>query len=70
MSDNEKVLYTKREAAQMLSISVRSLDYLIVSRQLAARRIGRRVLIHRDAIEQFARLDHSSIRPLAAASGA
>jgi len=70
MSGNEKVLYTKREAAQMLSISVRSLDYLIVSRQLAARRIGRRVLIHRDAIEQFARLDHSSIRPLAAASGA
>ena len=70
MSGNEKVLYTKREAAQMLSISVRSLDYLIVSGQLAARRIGRRVLIHRDAIEQFARLDHSSIRPLAAASGA
>jgi len=70
MSGNEKVLYTKREAAQMLSISVRSLDYLIVSRQLAARRIGRRVLIHRDAIEQFARLDHSLIRPLAAASGA
>jgi len=65
MSGNEKVLYTKREAAQMLSISVRSLDYLIVSGQLAARRIGRRVLIHRDAIEQFA-----SIRPLAAASGA
>ena len=71
MSGNEKVLYTKREAAQMLSISVRSLDYLIGSRQLAARRIGRRVLIHRDAIEQFARRDdHSSIRPLAAASEA
>ena len=69
MSANEKVLYTKREAAQLLSISVRSLDYLIVSRQLTARHVGRRVLIHRDAIEQFARLDHSSIRPVATASG-
>jgi excisionase family DNA binding protein len=69
MSANEKLLYTKREAAQMLSISVRSLDYLIFSRQLPARRIGRRVLIHRDAIEQFARLDHSSIRPETVASG-
>jgi len=58
---SQKVLYTKREAAQLLSISLRSLDYLIVSQQLPARRIGRRVLVHRDSIEQFARLDHASI---------
>ena len=57
-----KVLYTKREAAQLLSISVRSIDYLIFSRQIPARRIGRRVLVHRDAIEQFARRDHTFIR--------
>jgi len=57
-----KILYTKREAAQLLSISVRSLDYLIFSQQLPARRIGRRVLVHRDAIEQFARRDHGFIR--------
>ena len=57
----DKVLYTKREAAQLLSISVRSLEYLIVSRELPTRRIGRRVLIHRDSIEQFARTDHMSI---------
>lgn len=56
-----KVLYTKREAAQLLSISVRSLDYLIVSQQISTRRIGRRVLLHRDCIEQFARVDHMSI---------
>lgn len=58
----DKVLYTKREAAQLLSISVRSLDYLIFSRQMPTRRIGRRVLVHRDAIEQFARRDHAFIR--------
>ena len=62
MPATEKVLYTKREAAQLLSISLRSIDYLIFSQQLPTRRIGRRVLVHRDAIEQFARRDHVSIR--------
>ena len=62
MQPTQKVLYTKREAAQLLSISLRSLDYLIFSQQLPARRIGRRVLVHRDSIEQFARRDHVSIR--------
>lgn len=62
MPVSEKVLYTKREVAQLLSISLRSVHSLILSRQLPARRIGRRVLIHRDAIEHFARRDHESIR--------
>ena len=62
MQSIEKVLYTKREAAQLLSISLRSLDYLIVSQQLPARRIGRRVLLHRESIEKFARRDHAFIR--------
>ena len=62
MQATEKVLYTKREAAQLLSISLRSVDYLIFNQQLPTRRIGRRVLVHRDAIERFARRDHLSIR--------
>jgi excisionase family DNA binding protein len=62
MLTTEKVLYTKREAAQLLSISLRSLDYLIFNQQIPTRRIGRRVLIHRDVIERFARRDHVSIR--------
>lgn len=62
MVEQEKILYTKREAAQLLSISVRSLDYLIFNRQIPTRRIGRRVLVHRDAIERFARHDHLTIR--------
>jgi excisionase family DNA binding protein len=62
MPATEKLLYTKREAAQLLSISLRSIDYLIFSRQLRARRIGRRVLVHRDVVEQFARRDHAFIR--------
>jgi excisionase family DNA binding protein len=67
MQATEKVLYTKREAAHLLSISLRSLDYLIFSQQLPARRIGRRVLVHRDSIDQFARRDHTSIRATATA---
>ncbi len=62
MPATEKVLYTKREAAQLLSVSLRTIDYLIFSQQLPARRIGRRVLVHRDSIEQFALRDHISIR--------
>jgi excisionase family DNA binding protein len=61
MQGNVKILYTKREAAQLLSISLRCLDYLIVSQQLPTRRIGRRVLVHHDAIELFASVDHRSI---------
>jgi excisionase family DNA binding protein len=68
MQMNPKVLYTKREAAQLLSLSLRSLDYLIVSQQLPARRVGRRVLIHRDTIEQFASIDHKSIHETEASS--
>jgi excisionase family DNA binding protein len=69
MSAIEKVLYTKRETAQILSISLRSVDYLIFSRQISTRRIGRRVLVHRDAIEQFARRDHAFIRTSVQACG-
>jgi excisionase family DNA binding protein len=65
MPADEKLLYTNRGAAQLLAISARSLDYLIFNGQLPARRIARRVLIPRDALEQFARLDHATIRPLA-----
>ena len=39
----KKLLYTKREAAFALGISVRSIDYLIATKQLEARRIGGRV---------------------------
>lgn len=67
MSVAQKLLYSKRETAQMLSLSVRSVKYLILSRQLPARRIGRRVSIHRDNIHQFAKHDHVSIRPPAGA---
>lgn len=48
------ILLSKREAARTLSISVRTLDNLIATKEVPVRRIGRRVLIARQNLEQFA----------------
>jgi excisionase family DNA binding protein len=53
-----RLLYTRNEAARQLSISVRSVDYLIANKQLATRRIGKRVLIPHSELVRFARADH------------
>jgi excisionase family DNA binding protein len=47
-----------REAAQMLSISVRDVNYLIATKRLSTGRIGTRVLISIEDIRKFARSDH------------
>lgn len=50
----DTILLSKSEAARMLGLSLRSLDHLIAAREIAVRRIGKRVLIARSAIEAFA----------------
>lgn len=55
-----RILLSKKEAASMLSISVRALDYLIQRREIKIRRIGRRVLVPLREMEQFSRRDHPS----------
>ena len=40
----DKLLLSRQEAAELLSISQRALDYLIASKALSVRRIGSRVL--------------------------
>jgi excisionase family DNA binding protein len=57
---NEMILVSKREAARALSISVRTLDNLIAAREIAVRRVGRRCLISRRTLEEFARRDHAT----------
>lgn len=42
---SDKLLYTRREAASQLSISIATLDRLIGIKRVEARRVGRRVLI-------------------------
>jgi excisionase family DNA binding protein len=53
-----KILASREEAAQMLSISQRALDYLIATRRLPTRRIGGRVLIAVSELRRYARSDH------------
>ncbi|MCI0722936.1 MAG: helix-turn-helix domain-containing protein [Acidobacteria bacterium] len=51
----EQLLIGRREAAEALGICLRTVDNLIMRRQLAVRRIGRRVLIPRSELEKIAR---------------
>ena len=53
-----KLLVGREEAAQILSISVRSVDYLLSNKQLNFRKIGGRVLIPVAELRRFARMDH------------
>ena len=54
----DKLLLSRQEAAALLSISQRSLDYLIANKILTTRRIGSRVLIPAQDLQRFARADH------------
>lgn len=55
---SEQLLVSKRDAAAMLGLSIRTLENLISLKELPARRIGRRCMIERQALERFARRDH------------
>jgi excisionase family DNA binding protein len=52
------LLLTKKAAAHLLSLSLRTVDNLISTKQLPVRRIGRRVLIPRTALVRFCASDH------------
>jgi excisionase family DNA binding protein len=54
----DKLLVSQEEAAQLLSISKRSVEYLVASRRLSTRRIGTRALIPIEDVRRFARADH------------
>ncbi|HZL27740.1 MAG TPA: helix-turn-helix domain-containing protein [Acidobacteriaceae bacterium] len=58
MSPDEKLLVGREEAAEMLSISRRALDYLVSSNQIAVHHIGARVLIQVADLRRFSRGDH------------
>jgi hypothetical protein len=55
---SEPLLVSKRTAATMLGISVRTLENLIAAREIIPRYIGKRCLLEVRKIEQFARRDH------------
>jgi excisionase family DNA binding protein len=57
-SMGEAMALTKRDAAQMLGVSLRTIERLIALKELPVRRLGRRVLIPRTSLENFLRSDH------------
>lgn len=61
--EQQKALLTRKEAAKMLSLSVRTIQRLIVRGDLKARRMGSRVLVPRRELERLASRDVVRIRP-------
>ena len=53
-----KLMYSKKEAAEMLSLSVRTVENLIANKELTARRAGKRVLIPYHSLLQFTKGNH------------
>jgi len=49
------ILVSKRDAARLLNLCVRTVEQLIRCRQLRAKRVGKRVLLLREDLERFAR---------------
>jgi excisionase family DNA binding protein len=58
VASGDKLLVGRSEAAQMLSISERALDYLVANKRLSTRRIGSRVLIPTAELRRYSRADH------------
>lgn len=56
----DKILVSKKEAAALLGISLRTVENLIARKELESRRIGRRRLIPRVSLEKLARRDTPS----------
>lgn len=48
------LLYSRKEAARLLSISLRSVDYMIAGGKLRTRKIGSRILIPASAVHRMA----------------
>lgn len=59
--ENRRLLYDRKEAARQLSISIRSLDYLIAGKHLDTRRIGRKVLVTHASLVRYASGNHFAI---------
>ena len=49
----EKLLYNRREAASLLNVSVQSLDKLIHHGRLRCVRVGKRLLIPPESLQDF-----------------
>ncbi len=56
-TNERRILYGKKDAAKLLSISIRKLEYLIRKGEIVVRRVDRRVLVSYEELLRFARQD-------------
>jgi hypothetical protein len=56
--DGPRMLYDRKQAARQLSISIRSLDYLIAGKKFDTRRIGKKVLVTHASLKRYAAGNH------------
>ena len=56
--ESKRLLFSQKEAASILGVSLRTIQNLVFAKELPIRRIGRRVLVHCKDLETFARRDH------------
>jgi hypothetical protein len=54
------LLYDRKESARQLSISIRSLDYLIAAKTFQTIRIGKKVMIPHSELVRYASANHYS----------
>jgi len=63
----DKLLLTRSEAAAALSLSTRSVDHLVATGRLLSRKLGKRRLIPREAVERLAKSGCGRMVPALAA---
>lgn len=54
----ERLAVNRIEAAQMLGVSVRTLDTMLARKEIRGRRIGRRVVFTLEELRRFLAKDH------------
>jgi hypothetical protein len=54
----ERLLYSRKDAATALSVSLRRIDYGLANGEFETRRVGRRVLITARSLKQWANTNH------------
>jgi excisionase family DNA binding protein len=57
------LLVSRQQAAALLGLSLRGIDYLLARGELPSRRLGKRRLIPRSAVERLSRHDLTRITP-------
>ena len=53
-------LISKREAARLLSVSIRTVENYLAGKELVARHVGGRTLVDFNSVKKFASRDHAS----------